>query len=313
MSERPRVLVMMATYRGERWVGEQIESILAQEGVDVTLRICDDQSPDGTLAVCESYAKSHPNVIVTRNAKNLGVGDNFMQMLYEDGADSYDYYAFSDQDDVWMPNKLRAGVDAIQAQHNDKEPILYYSDLINVEGDKETRELYQFVECENHPGTVLLRNYINGCVMVFNRALVLVVRSYRPEHFPRIHDVWIHMVGRFCGTVIADTEHAYMKRRITGQNLAGTTKLNPGSLGETMKLAKLLFRPSEHVYSNTADMFLRGYTSYLKPEYRLLLTDFSHYYQSFSLRARFSRSDCYWLPSKQALMRLRFGLLVGFY
>ena len=65
---------MMATYRGERWVGEQIESILAQEGVDVTLRIRDDQSPDGTLEVCQSYAKRYPNVIVTRNAKNLGTG-----------------------------------------------------------------------------------------------------------------------------------------------------------------------------------------------------------------------------------------------
>lgn len=56
---------MMATYLDERWVGEQIESILAQEGVDVTLRICDDQSPDGTLEVCQSYAKRYPNVIVT--------------------------------------------------------------------------------------------------------------------------------------------------------------------------------------------------------------------------------------------------------
>lgn len=313
MSERPRVLVMMATYRGERWVGEQIESILAQEGVDVTLRICDDQSPDGTLEVCQSYAKRYPNVIVTRNAKNLGVGDNFMQMLYEDGADGYDYYAFSDQDDVWMPNKLRAGVDAIQAQHNDKEPILYYSDLINVEGDKETRELYQFAECENHPGTVLLRNYINGCVMVFNRALVQVVRSYRPEHFPRIHDVWIHMVGRFCGTVIADTEHAYMKRRITGQNVVGKTTLNPKSPSEVMKLLKLAVKPHERVNSTATQLFLKGYEDYVKPEYLEMLGSFSHYYESLDSRIRFSGSDCYWLPSPEALLRIKVGLLMGFY
>lgn len=310
---KPRVLVMMATYRGENWVGEQIDSILGQEGVDVTLRICDDQSPDGTFSICRSYANRFPNIIATRNEMNLGVNDNFMQMLYEDEAGDYDYYAFSDQDDLWMPNKLEAAVEMIEAKTSSEEPALYYCDLFNVEGRNESRELYQFSECERHPATVLLRNYINGCVMVFNRSLAQIVRSYRPNHFPRMHDVWLHMAGRFCGTVIADTDHAYMKRRITGSNVVGKTTLNPGSIGETIKLALLAFQPYDRVQSETAQLFYAGYDKYLKPEGRRVLEEFLHYRDSLDNRIRYSGSRSYWLPSPEALLRMKVGVLLGFY
>lgn len=304
---------MMATYKGERWVGEQIDSILGQEGVDVTLRICDDQSPDGTFSICKKYANSFPNVVVTRNETNLGVNDNFMQMLYEDDAENYDYYAFSDQDDLWMPNKLSAAVDTIEKMIVGEEPALYYCDLINVEGSSESRELYRFAECERHPATVLLRNYINGCVMVFNHALARIVQSYRPTHFPRMHDVWLHMAGRFCGTVIADTDHAYMKRRITGNNVVGKTTLNPESIGETIKLALLALKPYECVQSETAQLFYSGYGKYLKPEGRHVLEEFLHYRDSLDNRIRYSGSRSYWLPSPEALLRMRVGVLLGFY
>ncbi|MGO5474591.1 glycosyltransferase [Parafannyhessea sp. LCP19S3_B1] len=306
-------MVMMATYKGERWVGEQIDSILGQEGVDVTLRICDDQSPDGTFSICKKYANRFPNVVVTRNETNLGVNDNFMQMLYEDDAENYDYYAFSDQDDLWMPNKLSAAVDMIEKMIVGEEPALYYCDLINVEGSSESRELYRFTECERHPATVLLRNYINGCVMVFNHALARIVQSYRPTHFPRMHDVWLHMAGRFCGTVIADTDHAYMKRRITGNNVVGKTTLNPESIGETIKLALLALKPYERVQSETARLFYDGYSDYLKPEGRRVLEEFLHYRDSLDARIRYSGSRSYWIPSPEALLRMRVGVLLGFY
>ena len=99
----PTVLVMMATYNGASYLQEQVDSALGQKDVEVTLRICDDRSTDGTFALCERIAQNDPRVVPTQNEKNLGVGLNFMQMVYDDASLGYDYYAFCDQDDIWLP------------------------------------------------------------------------------------------------------------------------------------------------------------------------------------------------------------------
>ena len=312
-SSRPRVLVMMATYNGSRWVREQMDSILAQEGVDVTLRIVDDRSTDDTFEVVSAYAAEHPEVRATRNERNLGVTDNFMQMVYEGQAQGYDLYAFSDQDDVWLPEKLACAAAAIDAAGGEGEPILYYSDLLNVSDASEERELARFAECERHPGTVLVRNYVNGCVMVCNRALFDLVRSYRPAVFPRMHDVWFHMVARFCGTVVADLDHVLIRRRITGENVVGETKLEVDSREEVAELARMTLSRYEHACGRTAEVFWEGYSDRVRPEHREGLEQFLHYRESLDRRIRISGSDWYWLPSPQARLRMKAGFLLGFY
>lgn len=102
---KPSVLVMMASYNGEKFITEQIDSILSQKGVDVTLRICDDGSNDSTPSICESYTSKYDNVLFEVNKVNKGLAKNFMDMVYDDNALGFNYYAFSDQDDVWLPEK----------------------------------------------------------------------------------------------------------------------------------------------------------------------------------------------------------------
>ena len=313
---KPRVLVMMATYNGSRWVREQMDSILAQKDVEVTLRIADDCSTDDTFEVVSAYAAEHPEVHPTRNEHNLGVGENFMQMVYEGGADAYDLFAFSDQDDIWLPEKLATAAAAIKAAEEasgQDEPILYYSDLLNVSERGEERELARFAESEQHPGTVLVRNYINGCVMVCNRALFNLVRQYRPAVFPRIHDVWFHMVARFCGTVVADLDHTLVRRRLSGENVVGETKLEVGSSEEALDLARMTLSPYEHICSKTAEVFWEGYSEHVRPEYREGLEQFLHYRENLDKRIRISGSDWYWLPSPEARLRMKVGFLLGFY
>ena len=100
----------MSTYNGERYLREQIDSILQQIDVEIELIIRDDGSNDGTVQIIEEYASKYP-CISYYCGDNVGVGKSFMELLKN--APTADYYAFSDQDDVWLKDKLIRAVKAI--------------------------------------------------------------------------------------------------------------------------------------------------------------------------------------------------------
>ncbi len=258
---RPHALVMMATYNGAAHVEEQVESILAQRDVDVVLRICDDCSTDGTWELLQELARNHANVIATQNEAGKGVGENFMQMVYEDSACGHDLFAFSDQDDIWHPEKLICAARAIEDAGAMGAPTLYFSDVTNFDGEREWPEIARFASCESQPRTLLLRNWVNGCAMVFNRELLMLLRSYRPAEWPRLHDTWVHMVARFCGRVIADYGTSLSRRRIHASQTVGATRQTYASAGDAAAAAANLAHEAEHVFARTAALFLEGYAS----------------------------------------------------
>ena len=99
------VAILMSTYNGERYLREQIDSLLNQTYKDWKLYIRDDKSTDGTVSIIEGYVRVYPDQIVYKSDGfgNLGAGCSFMQLL--SSIDS-DYYMFCDQDDVWMEDKI---------------------------------------------------------------------------------------------------------------------------------------------------------------------------------------------------------------
>lgn len=108
------MLVLLATYNGRQWLSEQIHSILAQEGVDVFINIADDGSNDGTRELILQEWAAHPRVsILLRTSGSGSAGANFRRMYRESDAREFDYVALADQDDIWLPGKLRAGVAAL--------------------------------------------------------------------------------------------------------------------------------------------------------------------------------------------------------
>ena len=108
----PFVSVLMSTYNGEKYIREQIESILNQKKVKVHLLIRDDGSQDSTIEIVKEYANKYPNVSVYAG-KNIGIGNSFMELLRN--APEADYYAFADQDDVWLDGKLERAIELIKA------------------------------------------------------------------------------------------------------------------------------------------------------------------------------------------------------
>lgn len=114
----PSVGVMLATYNGERFVGEQIDSILAQRGVMPTIYVRDDGSSDGTLAVVRAITEAHPGQVVMLPAAPMRFGaacGNFLSMVVDLHGAPHAYFAFSDQDDIWLPDKLSRAVVQLRA------------------------------------------------------------------------------------------------------------------------------------------------------------------------------------------------------
>ena len=106
-----KVAVLLAAYNGVEWLREQLESILGQEYVDVTVYISVDKSSDGTEVLVDTMVKNDSRIRVLEHGKKFGgASGNFFRLVRDIDADAYDYFSFSDQDDIWFPNKLSRAI-----------------------------------------------------------------------------------------------------------------------------------------------------------------------------------------------------------
>lgn len=311
----------MATYNGEKYLAEQIDSILAQQDVDVTLRICDDCSTDSTFEIDQEYQKRDKRVIATQNPKGLGVGLNFMQMIYEVDASKYGIFAFSDQDDVWLPDKLAVAVEVIRAVEQNPEskaidgigvPVLYCSDLQDVDSNLENPvcELANLKLDLSKRATLLMRNFYSGCTMVMNASMIALLQSYGCEEFPRIHDAWCAMVAYYCGNFVLDKDHAQILRRITGENTVGALTANRDL--QEASFTHLKREPSFN-HHKSAIKLLEGYKQYMSEADIALINSFINYRSKFTARIKWVLSSNYSWPTLEGTLLQRAKLLCGRY
>ncbi|WP_455807331.1 glycosyltransferase [Pseudomonas fluorescens] len=116
----PKVAVLLAAYNGIRWIEEQVTSILAQSGVEVTVYISVDPSTDGTEAWCATLATNLPNVTLLPSAGRFGgASRNFFRLIRDVDVGNFEFFALSDQDDVWYADKLLRAVSQLGQQRAD--------------------------------------------------------------------------------------------------------------------------------------------------------------------------------------------------
>lgn len=274
--EKPKVSVLMSTYNGEKYIKEQIESILAQKGVQVSLYVRDDGSSDGTMEIVKMYEKNGKLTIIPAK-KNLGPGKSFMALLFKvSQIDTNNYIAFADQDDIWLPDKLKIAVERLQ---NIREsPALYGSNRIIYKNGNQEGLLFQLL-LDNSLQRHISRNEISGCTMVMNRALVqeIVTHPCPPETVIdfRLHDGWIALVAILRGELIYDP-NSYILYRIHKNNTVGIRKT---SIKERLNRLLLRGKNGEHranLRSNTASVLLDYYPD-IDEEHRAVLEKYAYY------------------------------------
>jgi glycosyltransferase involved in cell wall biosynthesis len=208
------VSVVMATYNGGKYIEEQLDSILNQSLVPSELIICDDLSSDNTVAILEEYQKKGL-LRYSINERRLGYVGNFKRAVSL--ASAQNYVALSDQDDIWLPQKLESAMRVMLELEEGSKPAMVYSDLILVDENKRLlnpsfrNELGQdaYSHCLN---TLLFGGFVNGCTMLVNPQMRRYFDTI-PESGILNHDTWISLIAFTFGRAGMDPKAHIQYRR----------------------------------------------------------------------------------------------------
>jgi glycosyltransferase involved in cell wall biosynthesis len=182
------ISVAMATYNGEKYLREQIDSILCQTLKPDEIVICDDCSSDTTQNIVSEYQSRFPQLFrIVFNEKNLGYIKNFEKALK---LCSGDLIALSDQDDVWLPNKLEI------LSKNIAQNLLIHSDayLIDKNGDITHTSYNKTANKDITFNTLLFCNSVTGCTCMMNKKILTYFDTF-PDTIP--HDYWLALIAAY--------------------------------------------------------------------------------------------------------------------
>ncbi len=244
-----KIQVLLSTYNGEKYIKEQIQSIIQQEQVEVFLLIRDDGSQDKTLEIIEDMAKLYSNITYYQG-DNLGPAKSFMNLVEKSG--DFAYFAFADQDDVWKPKKLLSAIEKLKEK---KEiPALYVSAL-EVVDENLNKIAYQPVQGNFCFEGEIIKNFATGCTQVFNANLRNAIRRYQPSYII-MHDSWITRVCYAIGGEVIIDEKTYIQYRQHGKNVLGYKDRGFQKLKRQIKIA---FVDNIRMRQNIAKELKNGY------------------------------------------------------
>lgn len=231
MTERPKsqcVEVLLATYNGERFLREQIDSILNQDYPNLRVLARDDGSNDETVSILNEYALRFPDRFrITGVPGSVGAKDNFLLLMRESSAP---YVCFADQDDVWLPDKVSKTTQVMQqleSRWGVETPLLVFTDLRVV--DQQLRTLHEsfWAYTKVDPNRIerlallLSQNVVTGCTAMLNRRLLELSLRMPREAF--MHDHWVSLLASTIGRAGAVRSQTVLYRQ-HDRNVLGVGK-----------------------------------------------------------------------------------------
>jgi len=219
------ITILLAAYNGERYLEEQIESILQQTCTDWELIIQDDCSSDDTAVIALKYVKQSPDKVrfVRREFQSGSAKNNFFSMLK---LSKNDYVMTCDQDDVWLPNKVEVTLKemhGLEAEHGYKRPLLVHTDLKVVDCNLRVIEESMFKRQNLNSrrdklNYLLVQNIVTGCTTMVNRALLDMV--HEAPTGAMMHDWWLALIACAFGK-IGFVDQSTVLYRQHGRNQVG--------------------------------------------------------------------------------------------
>jgi glycosyltransferase involved in cell wall biosynthesis len=222
----PLVSIVVATYNGAKFLEAQMDSLIAQTYPNIEIVAVDDCSKDNTFEILEKYAREHSHIRVFRNMSNLGYTSNFEKAV---SLATGEYVSFSDQDDIWAPEKTTLLMNAIgdhpmiysdsQLVTEDLQPLRKHSDLKNQTS---------FDSC--------LYFAIDDCVaghsLIMKRSIAVAAMPYPKE---AAYDLWLPFFATFYGE-IQYINTAFVQWRQHRSNVTGRKTDTSAKLENTRKI-----------------------------------------------------------------------------
>lgn len=238
------VEILLATYNGERFIKEQIESILNQTYTEWKLLIHDDGSDDSTLSILKKYEQLYPLKIKVfdDDIKFGNAKKNFAYLMQKSQAG---YIMFCDQDDIWLENKIEISISKLKEVelHNKQCPIIVHTDLTIVDQNlnviANSMFSYQKIPKYNNYLETAIRNNVTGCTMLINRQALTCSLPVKEDAI--MHDWWIALNVLYNKGVIEFINIPTILYRQHSNNTVGAKKINFFQ----MVVNSRLFKPSK--------------------------------------------------------------------
>lgn len=271
---QPLVSIVVATYNGAKYIELQMDSLIAQTYPNTEIIVVDDRSTDNTFEILERYARQYPHVHVYENEVNLGYIKNFEKgVTLSKGS----YISFSDQDDVWVPEKTTELMAAI----GDYPMITSDSEIVNDQLEKrwnhsDLKEIQDF----NNPLVFATDNCVAGHALIMKKEIADAAIP-----FPDMpHDLWLGFFTTLHGT-IKYLDKPFVKWRQHGNNV--TSK----HTGTKKRIDATKFR-------------LMTFRDYCPPAFakeKKVFAELLETYESYSLIHNFNRMRLYFAYKKYLL------------
>ncbi len=204
----------MSTYNGDKFLCELLDSLLSQSYKNYEIRIRDDGSTDKTRDILNEYSSKHQNIIL-HYGSNIGVAGSFFDLLENAGEDCT-YFAFCDQDDIWLKDKVSYAVELLDNREADR-PLLYFSRYEYV--SSELRHIkYSHIPRKIGFGNAVVHNIVAGFASVINKKTRALILEKKPE--VSMHDWWVYLVVSAFGDIVFD-RRVSIRYRLHDANVVG--------------------------------------------------------------------------------------------
>ncbi len=296
------VTILLSTFNGATYLREQLDSILNQEGVKTRILVRDDGSKDETISILNDY--QNKGLLSWYSGENLGAARSFLKLL-EDAPED-DFYAFCDQDDFWISDKLKTAVNSLDGDMS--EAKLYFCQPQIVDNSLSPIETIQDLSPYLTLGEALIHEFCSGCTVVINSKMRNIINTYSPKYLP-MHDMWTYGVALSIGAKVVFDKTSHILYRQHNNNAIG---MNKGILYE-WKLRINRFWGGEHSRYRRAQELKKGFYNLMSKENQDVLDTFLNGKLNLSGRIRLLRDNRFVCSDKKTLRLFKLAVLLNTY